>query len=375
MISSPPSLLGLFSALDMAVFERMPDATYTLLSDSPTWLLRLWPNLASQQSQLNPAATFLFLDHFFVDAEVFWAGHEAGVLSSGVWTEELPDSTTLSLEAVALRYQGRPLLLIKFPTTDFETTRNILQESRNQTLELHRLLKEVDKREVLLHCIVHDLSTPLAGIRGSLQLLQEDEMVLEDGNELLEIGLNQVHKMQGLIREILSSFAKDVQPLLPTLGGMDTAPDLKLCALEVTEALGARAIIEGISLRCEVTPPEGTSWKVRGDLSRLERVFFNLIENAIRHTAPGTEVIVRVEDEGAYVQTSVLDQGTGVPPEQVDSLFKRFAQGTGIRGNAGLGLYYCRITVESWGGQIHYEDRPGGGALFTFRLPKQTPLL
>lgn len=371
--TAPP--IGLFSALDMAVLERMPNATYSLLSESPSWLLDLWPSLAEQTTDLNPAEVFLFLDHFFVDAEVFWASQETGVLSSGVWAEESKEGQAVSLEALALRYQDRPILLIKFPTTDFATTRHILQESRNQTLELHRLLKEVDKREVLLHCIVHDLSTPLAGIKGSLQLLREDEMVVDEGDELLGIGLNQVEKMQSLIREILASFAKDVQPILPTLGGMDTAPDIKLCALEVTEALGARAIIEGVTLRCEVTPPDGSSWKVRGDVSRLERVFFNLIENAIRHTAPGTEVSVHVEDEGAFVRASVHDRGSGVPAEQVDSLFKRFSQGQGQRGNAGLGLYYCRITVESWGGTIRYEDRPGGGACFTIRLPKQAPVI
>ena len=275
------------------------------------------------------------------------------------------------LEATALRVEDRPLLLLRPPVTDHQTLRNILQESREQGLESHRLIKEVNKREVLLHCIVHDLSTPLAGIKGSLSLLKEDDLVKDDGKRLLQIGINQVEKMQGFIRQILHSFAQEVQPLLPTLVKADTAPDVADIARDVTTALQAYGALKGVRFRIEADPD--TVWKITGEAMRLERVLFNLVENALRYSPPQAEVVIRVEKADGFVQTTVEDAGPGVQEEQVTSLFNKFSQGPGLAGKAGLGLYFCRITVEGWGGTIGYSPRPGDGARFWFRLPRPTP--
>ena len=74
------------------------------------------------------------------------------------------------------------------------------------------------------------------------------------------------------------------------------------------------------------------------------------------------------EDE--WVRFTVEDEGPGVPEGLRDRLFQKFSQGGAKSGSAGLGLYFCRITVERWGGQIGYEPRESGGSRFWFRLKR-----
>ena len=363
----PPSLLP---ALDMAAFERQADGSFQLLGTAPAWLRQLWPDVALPGKALYPGEAFLFLDHFLEEADVCWMHRQEGErIASGPWTETGPQGHEWPLEAVALFTDGRPLLLIQFPTTDHRTLRRILQESRQQGLDYFRLVKEVDRREVLLHCIVHDLSNPLAGIRGSLKLMREDALVQPEGEELLRIGLHQVEKMQGLIGEILSAFAREVGPLLPTLFTPENTPDVAASAREVTGALSAAAALKAVRFALDLQP-EITDWYVAGEPVRLERVLFNLTENALRYAPAGSTIALRLRHRGDAVRVTVEDTGEGVPEKQRSALFGKFAQGGGRVGKVGLGLYFCRITVEAWGGKVGYEPGETGGACFWFELPK-----
>ncbi|MGI9175453.1 MAG: sensor histidine kinase [Rhodothermales bacterium] len=365
-----PIPTSLLPALDMAAFGRHADGSFRLLGTAPAWLQQLWPDVLIPGKALYPGKAFLFLDHFLEAADVCWMHRQEGErLASGPWTETGPGGHEWALEAVALFTDGRPLLLIQFPTTDHRTLRRILQESRQQGLDYFRLVKEVDRREVLLHCIVHDLSNPLAGIRGSLKLMREDALVQPDGEELLRIGLHQVEKMQGLIGEILSAFAREVGPLLPTLFTPDNSPDVAASAREVTGALAAAAALKDVRFALNLQP-EAADWYVAGETVRLERVLFNLTENALRYATPGSTITLRLCQQGETICVAVEDQGEGVPEKQRSALFSKFAQGKGSVGKAGLGLYFCRITVEAWGGKIGYAPGEAGGACFWFELPK-----
>ena len=362
-----PIPTSLLPALDMAAFERHGDGSFRLLGAAPAWLQQLWPDVGIPGKALHPGNVFLFLDHFLEEADVCWMHqHEGERITSGPWTETGPNGHEWALEAVALFTDGRPLLLIQFPTTDHRTLRRILQESRQQGLDYFRLVKEVDRREVLLHCIVHDLSNPLAGIRGSLKLMREDALVRPEGEELLRIGLHQVEKMQGLIGEILSAFAREVGPLLPTLFTPDNSPDVAASAREVTRALAAAAALKSVRFALDLQP-DVADWYVTGEAVRLERVLFNLTENALRYAPPGSTITLRLCQQNGTIRVAVEDQGEGVPERQRSALFSKFAQGEGSVGKAGLGLYFCRITVEAWGGKVGYAP---GAAGFWFELPK-----
>ncbi len=361
-------LSRLFSNLDIAVLERQAAGTYTLLSEAPAWLCPLWPDACRNRKELRPEDTFLFLEDFLDRHAGFWQRPSATPITSGVWTETGPDGKDHLLQAIALYVDDHPLLLLRIPPQ--QETWSIYQQAREQRLENEQMIEEINKREILLHCIVHDLSNPLSGIKGSLELLEDaDDLTPDEAQQLVHLGLRQVRKMRQLIQSILSTFANDVKTLVPTLIGEDVAPDLGACIQDVAQSFSATASVKGVRIDVDL-PESDRPFKVVGESERLERVLFNLLVNAIRHTPEGRRIVLKVREEERFVLASVEDEGAGVPDEIVDRLFDRFSQGPGETGQTGLGLYFCRITVEHWGGTIGYTPSESGGARFWIRLPR-----
>jgi signal transduction histidine kinase len=231
------------------------------------------------------------------------------------------------------------------------------------------LAKENDKKEILLHCIVHDLAGPLMGIKGGFELLAT-ENISEKGRKFLEIGLRQANKQETLIREILQAFSAEVESFEAFHVDPEKAPDAAQSAREVIEALSPAFALNQVKLQFDPKVELKRDWKVVGEKSRLERVISNLIENALRHSPANSTVIVGCYDEGEKVLVAVDDEGPGIPAEVAPTLFQKFAQGKKGRGKIGLGLYFCRITVEYWGGEIGHSAREQGGTRFWFRLPR-----
>ena len=363
----PPTLLA---QLDIAVFRHESNSTFSLVGSPPLWLKQVCPTMPADGSSWNPGNDLLYLAHFLEEAQSLWDGDEPGQRTSDIWTEEDTAGTEWLLEATALKVGDEEMLLIKFPSNDFQTLRSVYQEARDQSLKQFNLLKEIDKREVLLHCTVHDLSAPLAGIRASLWLMHEDKMVQPVGEEFLEIGLEQVDKMQNLINDTLTTFSTRSKPLLQSAADLEDPPDVAESIRDVTDALTAMASLKGVSFRISSEGPEDAAWKVVGDHARLERILFNLLENALRHTKENSIIVTRLRDEGASIRVSIKDQGEGIPDALVDSIFEKYSQGGEKSGKAGLGLYFCRITVESWGGEIGCIPNMRDGACFWFTLPK-----
>ena len=106
----------------------------------------------------------------------------------------------------------------------------------------------------------------------------------------------------------------------------------------------------------------------------LERVLYNLLSNALRHTPSDGTVAIRVEPRDTEVEVAVEDTGIGLPPDALERVFDRFWRADPARSKAagdgsGLGLAIARGLVEAQGGRIWAENRPGGGARIAFTLP------
>ena len=115
--------------------------------------------------------------------------------------------------------------------------------------------------------------------------------------------------------------------------------------------------------------PDVEGVRVPGDESRMERIFANLLENALRHTPAGATARVSLHHAGPELTASVENEGAPVDEAIRDRLFERFARAERGGGSAGLGLFFCRITLERWGGSITYRPLTGGGSCFEVRLP------
>ncbi|MEM8714093.1 MAG: HAMP domain-containing sensor histidine kinase, partial [Planctomycetota bacterium] len=295
--------------------------------------------------------------------------------SSGVWTEVLPENAQpgasvldMSFQAHALALSdGRGVVVVEHKDVSLAQMQSSLQRQRDAELSYEGLSHEMQVKDVLLHCIVHDLRGPLSSLVGAFSLLKTGALEEEDRRETIELGLRQAKRQDEMIKHVLEVFSAEYDALRQFDDDPATAPDAVAIAHEMVQRQRSAYRAKGVELR--VTGEED-SIPVIGRADRLERVLGNLIGNALRHAPEGSEVEVDVAQKGAdQVVLSVLDRGPGVPDELRDGLFRRFVQG-GSAGAAGLGLFYVRMTVERWGGEAEYEPRPGGGACFRVALRK-----
>jgi signal transduction histidine kinase len=141
--------------------------------------------------------------------------------------------------------------------------------------------------------------------------------------------------------------------------------DIRASAQETVETLHPEASGRGIKL--SFSNSGGAAWLVQAERSRLDRIFLNLIENALRHTPDASTVKVSIQREADFIEARVEDEGPGVPSDIEKELFKRLVRRHS--GKSGLGLYFCRIMIEKWEGEIGYTPGKPRGACFWFRLP------
>ena len=233
-----------------------------------------------------------------------------------------------------------------------------------------RLRAETERvRNTLLSGVSHDLKTPLAAIAGAAStLLQLEPEAAGPRRELLDTIADEAARLNRLLENILQIARLDAGAVVPNRQ-WQVLEDIIGSALRRAQPLLDRHRVE-VRL-----PPELSLLFADGLL--LEQVFTNLLENAARYTPAGSHVVIAANTEGRELVVTVADDGPGLPPGSADLVFDRFYRASagpdGGRGS-GLGLAICRAIVGLHGGTIRADDRPGGGAAFTIRLPlAETP--
>jgi signal transduction histidine kinase len=207
----------------------------------------------------------------------------------------------------------------------------------------------------------HELRTPLTSVLANLELL---EMELEgEQREAAASALRSSRRMRRLVADLLLLARADAGRVAP-----HTPVDLSEI---VTEAAGELEPVAG-DHEISVSAPPGAV--LEGARDELHRLILNLLENALRHTDPGTAVEATVERVNGEVVLSVEDDGPGIPPELHDKVFERFFRGAGDRsGSSGLGLSIVRAVARSHGGNVSLaEPLDGRGARFVVRFPARS---
>ncbi len=359
-------LKDLLSALGIVVLERCDRGGYRLVGTKPPWYDELAFPEPSPQGKIRLESSVPFLENFLVDAEQFWTTQGSGHLKSGPWTEASGDDQDYNLEATALSVGDLKLLLIDSLGHAYEERQSLFQRARRTSLDYQRLLQETQSKEILLHCIVHDLRGPLTGIRACLDLLGREPLG-ERAQPRLDTAIKASSRLEGLVADILDIFGAEVASLARF--GLDDGrrPDVAVVIKEVVNMMASVASRENVELRLDPEGDWGQIYNALAEESRLERVLFNLLENALRHAPTGSKVTIGLRREGGSCLVTVEDEGDGLPPELAATFFQKFSSGA-RKGRAGLGLYFCKLVVESWGGDIGFSNRPQGGARFWFRL-------
>lgn len=360
----------LFAALNILVLERLNIGSFKITGTVPNWLRHFChPRVTSGIEVFIPEEQFPFLENFLIDAEELWQNNSTTKLSSGFWTDHDLAGNEYHFEASAICLKNRKFLLIELLEDTYQEKQHIIQKARENQLNYQHLLKENQKKEVLMHCIIHDIAGQLSSINCCLALL-EFENLTPKGQERLEIGRQQTIKQEMLIREILNAFSAEMRSLEAFTLDPEAAPNILASVQEVVKLLSPSFALNNMQLQLGNNIDLTADWRVVGDRSRLDRVISNLVENALRHSPPESTVKIGLQQDETSILVTIDDEGTGVEPEIAETLFQKFSQGKNKSGRAGLGLYFCRITVERWGGKIGYLSSPEGGSRFWFRLLK-----
>jgi signal transduction histidine kinase len=206
----------------------------------------------------------------------------------------------------------------------------------------------------------HELRTPLTSVLANLELLA-DSLRGEQG-EAAHSALRSSQRMRRLVADLLLLARTDVGRVVRR-----EPVDLAQVVVEAAAELGPVSAMHEISL--DVHPAI-----VDASRDELHRVTINLLENALRHTPPGTEIWISTQSTGAHAQLTVEDSGPGVPAHLTDSLFERFVRGAGDRGGSfGLGLAIVRAVTGSHGGSVTVGQAEHAGvdkgARFVVALP------
>lgn len=231
-------------------------------------------------------------------------------------------------------------------------------------------------REDFASTLTHDLKTPLLGAIETIKAFQQAEFgaVLPTQQKVLATMVRSHENSLHLLETLLDVYRNDTEGLKLDLSPVDLSILAEAAASTVTQLAANRRI--HLSLNYGDSDWRRSLW-VRGDALQLQRVFSNLLINAINHSRRGDHVEVVLEPQASYQVVKILDTGAGIQTEQFPHLFERFYQGNSDCGGlsqrqakgSGLGLYLSRQIIEAHGGIIWAENRVPKGAIFGFKLP------
>jgi two-component system sensor histidine kinase ResE len=234
----------------------------------------------------------------------------------------------------------------------------------------HLALLDLQRQKDLLSgMVIHDLRNPLAVTMGSLDLARAQA---DDLDPAIRDDLTRAARSARRARELLNT-------LLDIMRMEEGALSLNLERIDVAALVRGKVdefqpLAKATSIALTANLPE-TAVEASLDAGLIGRVLDNLVTNAVKHTPPGGKVEVRVEPELSErrVALSVSDTGEGIPEEAIPLLFQKFAPVAGQQmrrpHDAGLGLVFCRMTVERHGGTIEARSERGKGSVFRVLLP------
>ena len=326
---------------------------------------------------------------FFVASTTAPLGFLQVAVSTRHWTEGLAALRNVMLAAL-------PLMLLLSGVSGFLLARRSLASVDEITrvadhlssVNLHEMLPvsgsgdELDRLAVTLNAMLgrirsgveqmhrfnanaaHELRTPLHRLGSRLDAALAQPREAAAYREVLLELRSEVDALAGGVNALLR--------LAQVEAGLDpahTAP-VELAKLLRTQVEFFAPLAEAREIPLLLIEPLPVA-EVRGDASWLERLFSNLLDNALKYARPGDRVEVAMRIEAERVRVSVADSGPGIAPEDLPHLFERFARGAGgsERGGFGLGLPLAREIARAHDGALEGESEPGRGSRFSIVLP------
>jgi two-component system phosphate regulon sensor histidine kinase PhoR len=216
--------------------------------------------------------------------------------------------------------------------------------------------------------VSHELRTPLAAVMGALETLADPQQDSATRARFLDIANRNAARLQAIVSDLLDLSSIEAEGDRMPLERVRIDAPLRTAA----SALAGAAEAKGV--RLELPPTSKDAVLVNGNSQRLEQVFTNLLENAIKYTPSGGHVFVRVRPAARAVSVDVEDTGIGIPKSSLPRVFERFYRVESSRsrdmGGTGLGLAIVKHVLRAHSGQVSVKSEEGHGSTFTVTLPR-----
>lgn len=284
---------------------------------------------------------------------------------------EMPEETARHIERVKERGYDR------FETRhrtkngqiiDVEVSVNLTKDEGGQFFVFLRDITERKKveqaKDEFIGLVSHELRTPLTVISGSLRTAMSEGLSQEDVRELLQNAAEGTDSLEAILENMLE-LSRYQAGRLKLRVEMVSIADTVRTAIEKLKRQGITREFE-IDIAPDLPP-------VEADPMRVERILFNLMENAAKYSPEGGKITVSSRMQDGFVVTGIADQGLGISPDdqpKIFGLFQRLEPSRRLAKGVGLGLLVCKRLVEAQGGWIKVESEPGKGSVFSFALPK-----
>lgn len=242
-----------------------------------------------------------------------------------------------------------------------------------RTEDQFRRLRELESlRDGLVHMLVHDLRTPLTGIRLYLEMLRDDAIALEGGPQFVEL-VDEANSISTRMTEMVNDMLDTSRLESGAMPLECVDSDISILVREAIELVGTRG------RRRQVDVEADAIGMVQCDPGVIRRVVANLIGNAVDFSPDGRPVRVRIDRVAdGFARVQVSDDGPGISAEYHERIFDKFGQldaaRSHVKHSTGLGLTFCKLAVTAHGGRIGVESAPGSGSTFWFVLPPECVL-
>jgi signal transduction histidine kinase len=244
-----------------------------------------------------------------------------------------------------------------------------LKSTTDALEQSYRKLRELTKvRDDLMKMIVHDLKTPLTSVLATLEMLREGDYgpMAERQYKAVSEAEGKAEDLLGLIQDLLE--VARVEETRIAISPEAIAPAAFLSELVID--WNARFTAEGATMAYEAADDAPV---FRADKALLRRVFSNLVQNALAHSATTVHVELAASRDPQGILFTVTDNGPGIPVEFQDVIFRKFEQVRSPNApktrSSGLGLAFCRLAVEAHGGRIWVRSKEREGSTFYIQLP------
>ncbi len=368
-LGSPALLADIL--LSVNVMAWTPESGAFRLKTYPApWFIKLFPELKTQTYFEDLFELFPYLDSFLPTAKEVWSGKNDKVAASELWSESR-DNEEVYLQAHAVKQNNRELLLISTENTSSFEQRELIQKAREKSLYNEQLEKTESRLRNLLNfknqfvsVVSHDLRSPLAGVVNGMELLLDDDIfgkgLNDEGKELLQEMYDELVKVLDYNQKLYHWSNLEL--------GRFNIEKANLKASQFKQPLIKRfeKHLSDKQLALEFSIDEDFSFMA--DESLFTQVLNNLVQNAIKFSAPGQSIEVNAKKENGKGVFEVKDHGVGIPEKYQQDLFnnlrRHHSRGTAGEKGTGLGLSITKNIVDAHEMGIRFKSVENQGTSF-----------